>query len=44
MKEYQSMYLGSAFDPRSNKEREGRKEGEGDGRERKGRREGGRVK
>lgn len=41
------MYLGSAFDPRSNKEGEGRREGERDGKDgrgTKGRREAGKVK
>lgn len=41
------MYLGSAFDPRSNKEGEARREGERDGKDgrgTKGRREAGNVK
>lgn len=37
------MYLGSAFDPRSNKEGEGERDGR-DGRGTKGRREAGKVK
>lgn len=36
------MYLGSAFDPRSNKEGEGRREGERDGKDGRGTKEGGR--